>query len=140
MEQRVSVITLGVRDLADARGFYARLKWREVQPDQAEIAFFQLNGLVLALYGRNALAEDACLVDGQGFGGITLALNMRSPAEVDATLSEAVACGARLLKPGQLAFWGGYSGYFADPDGHAWEVAHNPFCTIEADGRTIFGA
>jgi catechol 2,3-dioxygenase-like lactoylglutathione lyase family enzyme len=138
VEQRLSVVTLGVRDLARARAFYTDLNWAELQPDQPEIAFFQLNGFVLALYPLVALAEDACVPAGEGFGGVTLAINVGSPAEVDATLNKVLACGARLLKPAQRVFWGGYHGYFADPDGHVWEVAHNPSCTIHEDGRTTF--
>jgi len=141
MEQRLSLVTLGVQDLARARAFYRALGWRELDPEGEGVAFFQLAGLALSLYPLDALAEDARLPLGpQGFGGITLAINMPSPAEVDAVLEEAQGAGATLLKPAQTVFWGGYSGYFADLDGHPWEVAHNPFCTIHPDGRTTFRA
>lgn len=135
MEQRLSVVTLGVADVAASRSFYRRLGWT---PSAAaggdDIAFFQLGGVVLALYGRAALAGDAGLAPGQGFGGVTLAYNARSKDQVDATLAAAERAGARILKPAQEVFWGGYSGYFADPDGHPWEVAWNPHFPIRDDG------
>jgi uncharacterized protein len=142
MDQRVSMITLGVADLAASRAFYGRLSWREIQPAMDEIAFFQLPGLALALWPASSLAEDARVPPrvGQAFGGITIALNMRSPGEVDVVLAEVQAAGGRLLKPAEKVFWGGYSGYFADLDGHAWEVAHNPHCVITPEGATLFGA
>ncbi len=137
MDQRISLITLGVGDLARSRAFYARLGWAEVDPGQDQVAFFQMNGLGLGLFSREALAEDAHLPSaGSGFGGVTLAINVGSPEAVDAALAEAERVGARILKPGGHVFWGGYSGYFADPDGHAWEIAHNPFWTVHPDGRT----
>jgi catechol 2,3-dioxygenase-like lactoylglutathione lyase family enzyme len=142
MEQRISMITLGVADLAAARRFYGEgLGWREVQPVMDEIAFYQLPGLALSLWPMESLAEDAQVAPrvGQAFGGITIALNMRSPAEVDAVLAEAQAAGGRLLKAAHETFWGGYSGYFSDLDGHAWEVAHNPGCVITPEGATLFG-
>jgi hypothetical protein len=135
MEQRVSLVTLGVADLARARRFYEDgLGWR---PGNAhpEVVFYQTGGSVLALFSRSALAADARLpAEGSGFGGITLAYNARSRAEVDAVLAEAAAAGATILKPAEDAFWGGYSGYFADPDGHPWEVAWNPEWRIADDG------
>ncbi len=135
MEQRLSVVTLGVADLERSRRFYEEgLGWRRGN-DHDEVVFFQIDGAVLALYPRHLLAEDAKLAnDGQGFDGITLAYNTRTRGEVDAVLAQAARAGARILKPAQNTFWGGYSGYFADPDGHAWEVAWNPDWTIEADG------
>ena len=140
MDQRISLITLGVSDLVRSRAFYARLGWREVEPRHDEVAFFQLNGLALGLYGREALAEDARLPGaGSGFGGIAIAINFASPDLVDAALDEAWSAGGTVLKPAETASWGGYSGYFADPDGHPWELAHNPFCTLHPDGRTEFG-
>jgi uncharacterized protein len=135
MEQRLSVVTLGVADLERSRRFYEEgLGWRRGN-DHDEVVFFQIGGAVLALYPRHLLAEDTKLAnDGQGFGGITLTYCTRACEEVDAVLAQAATAGARILKPAQNAFWGGYSGYFADPDGHAWEVAWNPDWTIEADG------
>jgi hypothetical protein len=134
MEQRVSLITLGVADLARALRFYESLGWRRANR-HAEIVFFQAGGLVLGLFAREALAADARLPDaGSGFRGIALAYNARSRAEVDAVLAEAEAAGAEILKPAEDAFWGGYSGYFADPDGHLWEVAWNPEWTMLDDG------
>ena len=136
MEQRLSVVTLGVADVARARGFYERLGWRPGGPPSEEIVFFQLPGMILALYGRAALALDARLPPdhADSFGGITLAFCTRSREEVDAVLAEAVAAGGRLSKPAHDAFWGGYSGYFVDPDGHPWEVAWNPFFPIDGTG------
>ena len=134
MEQRISIVTLGVKDLVRSREFYERLGWR--RSGNAEgIVFFQAGGIALALYLRSELAKDANVsADGSGFGGVTIAYNTRSREEVDAILAEAVRAGAKLLKPAQEAFWGGYSGYFADPDGFLWEVAWNPFFAIGADG------
>jgi catechol 2,3-dioxygenase-like lactoylglutathione lyase family enzyme len=140
MEQRLSLVTLGVADLERARRFYEDgLGWRRGN-DHAEVAFYQLPGMVLALWGRDALAKDAHLSGpGSGFGGIALAYNARSREEVDAVLAEAEAAGAKILKPAEDAFWGGYTGYFADPDGHPWEVAWNPGWTIAADGSVRLG-
>lgn len=134
MEQRLSVVTLGVADLPRAIAFYEALGWTRGNR-HPEVAFFQLNGIVLALFSRAALAEDAGLpAEGSGFGGITLAYNARTREEVDAVLTEAGRAGAHILKPPADAFWGGYSGYFADPDGHPWEVAWNPEWEIAEDG------
>ncbi len=135
MDQRLSVVTLGVADLARSRQFYEDgLGWKRGNTD-GEIAFYQVGGMVLALYSHTALAADAKLEsEGTGFGGITLAFNVGARAEVDAVLAEAKGAGATILKAGEDAFWGGYSGYFADPDGHPWEVAWNPHWTLDADG------
>ncbi|KMO78672.1 VOC family protein [Mycolicibacterium chlorophenolicum] len=134
MEQRISLITLGVDDLARARRFYEEgLGW---QPRDAPegVVFYQLPGIALALFGREDLAEDAHHpVDGR-FSGITIAINERSEADVDAVLAQAADAGATILKSAERVFWGGYSGYFADPDGHVWEVALNPQWTINEDG------
>jgi catechol 2,3-dioxygenase-like lactoylglutathione lyase family enzyme len=140
MEQRLSLLTLGVADLERSRRFYEDgLGWRRGNA-HPEVVFFQLGGIVLALFARTALAADAGLeAEGSGFGGIVLAYNARSRAEVDAVLAEAEAAGARILKPAQDAFWGGYTGYFADPDGHPWEVAWNPQWTILEDGSVRLG-
>lgn len=136
MEQRLSIVTLGVADLDRSRTFYERLGWRRSGKAFEGVAFFQAGGVVLSLYPRAALAEDAHVpAEGAGFGGIALAHNARSREEVDAVLAEAQAAGARLLKPAQDVFWGGYSGYFADPDGYPWEVAWNPSFPLDEAGR-----
>ena len=135
MEQRVSIITLGVADLERSRAFYERLGWRRSMAQTEGIVFFQAGGMALALYPRPELARDANVAaDGHGFGGITLAYNTRTRAEVDSVLNEAVAAGAKIVKPAEEAFWGGYSGYFSDPDGFLWEVAWNPSFAIAEDG------
>ena len=135
MEQRISIITLGVADLARSREFYERLGWRTSMGKAEGIVFFQAGGMALALYPRTELAKDANVAaDGHGFGGMTLAYNARSRQEVESVLAEAKAAGARVLKPAQEAFWGGYSGYFSDPDGFLWEIAWNPSLTIAEDG------
>lgn len=134
MEQRVSLITLGVDDLDRARIFYEQgMGWAASQALDG-VVFYQLPGIALALFGREELAEDAHRrIDGR-FSGIAIAINQRSEGEVDAVLDQAAAAGATILKRAQKAFWGGYSGYFADPDGHVWEVALNPAWTINDDG------
>ncbi len=136
MEPRVSLVTLGVADIARARAFYEALGFKASAASQPSVTFFEAGGVVLGLYGRAALAEDANVdADGSGFPGVALAHNVRSEAEVKTVLAEAVTAGARLLKPAQKAFWGGYSGYFADPDGHVWEVAYNPHSLLDEMGR-----
>ena len=135
MDQRISIITLGVADIERSRKFYERLGWDPSSASNEAITFFQAGGLILALYPRSELAKDANLPpDGQGFAGFTVSYNARSRAEVDAVLAKAKKAGAKILKPAQEAFWGGYSGYFADPDGFAWEVAFNPSFPIANDG------
>lgn len=135
MEQRVSIITLGVADLTSSREFYERLGWRRSMAKAEGVVFFQTGGMALALFPRDELAKDANVAaDGHGFSGISLAYNARSREEVDAVLAEAETAGGRILKRGQEAFWGGYSGYFADPDGYLWEVAWNPSFVIAEDG------
>jgi len=127
MKPRISMITLGVRDLAVAVAFYEQGLGFPRMESPPEVAFFTLNGTWLGLYGREALAEDATVpAEGKGFAGVALAHNVVSEAEVDTVLGQAVAAGATLVKPAQMVSWGGYSGYFNDPDGHLWEVAHNP--------------
>ena len=139
MDQRLSLITLGVADLARARAFYeGGLGWRPVSVNEG-VCFYQLPGLALGLFGREDLAQDAHRPIDGSFSGITLAINGRDRAEVDQIYAEALAAGAAALKPPQVVFWGGYSGYFADLDGHVWEVAHNPGAVIQADGATCFG-
>ena len=140
MEQRMSLVTLGVADLARSRRFYEEgLGWKRGNTEES-VAFYQMPGVVLALWSRTGLAEDAGVADSAaGFAGVALAYNSRSREEVDAVLAEAAAAGARVVKPAHDTVWGGYSGYFADPDGHLWEVAHNPFWTIAEDGSVRLG-
>ncbi len=134
MEQRVSLVTLGVADVGRARAFYEALGWTTRAAPDDDVAFFQTGGSVVALWSRASLAEDTGVEDPGGWGGVTLAHNVRSPAEVDAVIEEARAAGATIPRAGAETFWGGYSGVFVDPDGHAWEVAHNPRWTIRDDG------
>jgi len=135
MEQRVSIITLGVSDLQRSQIFYERLGWQASPASNEAIVFFQTGGMALALYPRDELAKDANVPpDGHGFNGITLAHNTRSREEADAVLAEARAAGGKLVKPAQNASWGVYSGYFSDPDGFLWEVAWNPFFKIAENG------
>jgi catechol 2,3-dioxygenase-like lactoylglutathione lyase family enzyme len=134
MEQRVSVITLGVRDLARARAFYEALGWvTRAKPDD-DVCFFQAGGLVFSLWDRGELAADSGVEDGGGWGGITPAHNVRSPEEVDSVIEEARSAGADIVREPAQTFWGGYSAAFVDPEGHAWEIAHNPRWTIAGDG------
>ena len=137
MDQRITMVTLGVADMARARRFYCEgLGWRQSAASNESVSFIEAGGVVFGLYGRAALAADAGVPEaGSGFRGVALAHNVGSEADVDRVLDEAVAAGATLVKPGEKVFWGGYSGYFADPDGHLWEVAHNPFSPLDADGR-----
>jgi len=134
MEQRVSLITLGVADLARSRAFYEALGWTTGAEPDDDVVFFQAGRMIVALWGRDQLAEDTVVSDSGGWGGITLAHNVRSSAEVDAVLAEAEAAGATIARPGAETIWGGYSGVFVDPEGHAWEIAHNPHWTITDDG------
>ena len=139
MEQRLSLVTLGVADLVRARTFYESLGWATHAGPDDDVVFFQTGGMIVALWGRGQLAEDSGVDDTGGWGGVTLALNVRSPAEVDAVIDEARTAGARIARAGAETFWGGYSGVFVDPDGHPWEVAHNPHWTIDDDGATRLG-
>ena len=134
MDQRLSLITLGVRDLKNARAFYEALGWTTGAAPEDDVVFFQSGGMVLALWDRALLAEDSTVEDRGGWGGVTLAYNVRSPEEVDAVIEEARAAGARIGREGAATFWGGYSGLFVDPDGHPWEVAHNPHWALGDDG------
>jgi predicted lactoylglutathione lyase len=139
MEQRLSLITLGVSDVSRAQAFYEALGWHMdggVNDETDHVAFFQAGGIIVALWDRGKLAEDSGAEDAGGWGGVTLAYNVRSSDEVDAVLAEAEVAGARIARPGRKTSWGGYSGVFIDPDGHPWEVAHNPGWTIHDDGRT----
>src|SRR5437899_13077566 len=139
MDQRVSLVTLGVRDLARARAFYEALGWKTNAAPDDDVAFFQAGGLIFALWGRDQLAEDTGVEDSGGWGGITPAYNARSPEEVDAVLAEVEAAGGRIPRPGAATFWGGYSGAFADTEGHGWEVAHNPHWVVAEDGSISLG-
>ena len=138
MRPGLSLVTLGVSDMARARRFYEALGYKASSQSQDCVTFFDAGGVILGLFGRAALSEDAKVADSApGFSGVSLARNVRSEAEVDQALSDAVAAGAKLMKPGQKVFWGGYSGYFADLDGHLWEVAFNPFWQLDDQGRVI---
>jgi uncharacterized protein len=139
VEQRVSLITLGVSDLARARAFYENLGWTTGAAPADDVAFFQAGGMVFALWGRAQLAEDSGVEDRGGWGGITLAHNVRSDREVDEVIARAGGAGARIAREPAPTFWGGYSGVFVDPDGHPWEVAHNPHWTIGPDGSVSLG-
>jgi catechol 2,3-dioxygenase-like lactoylglutathione lyase family enzyme len=134
MEQRVSLVTLGVADLARARAFYEALGWRTGAQPGDDVVFFQAGGMVVSLWSRASLAEDSGVEDPGGWGGVTLAYNVRSPEEVDAAIEEARAAGARIAREPAQTFWGGYSAVFVDPDGHPWEVAHNPHWRVADDG------
>jgi uncharacterized glyoxalase superfamily protein PhnB len=139
MEQRLSLITLGVADVSRAQAFYEALGWKldaGVNDESDHVAFFQAGGMIVALWDRAKLADDSGVEDGGGWGGITLAYNVRSPEEVDAVIEEARAASATIPRAGAETFWGGYSGVFVDPDGHPWEVAHNPRWTVHEDGST----
>lgn len=135
MTQRVSLITLGVADIAASRAFYARLGWQEHPMSNADVAFYQIHGAVFGLYGRAALAKDQGRTEADlGTGAMSLAQNFTTEAEVDAAFAEALAAGGKALKAPEKVFWGGYSGYWADPDGHVWEISMNPFWPLAEDG------
>ena len=134
MDQRLSLVTLGVSDLGRARRFYEALGWTTRAAPEDDVVFFQAGSMVVALWGRDQLAEDSGVADGGGWGGITLAYNTRSQDEVDAVVEEARAAGARIAREPAATFWGGYSAVFVDPDGHPWEVAYNPHWQIGEDG------
>lgn len=140
MEQRLSLITLGVVDLERAIAFYRALGWT-AHPGSVdgEVAFYQLGGIALALWSRDSLAEDSRVTDPGGWGGVTLAHNVRSSAEVDALLAEAERAGARIGRSGAPTGWGGYSGVFVDPDGHPWEIAWNPAWPLDESGAVTIG-
>jgi uncharacterized protein len=134
VEQRVSVVTLGVSDLARSRAFYEALGWTSDSDPEGDVVFFQAGGMVLALWGRAQLTEDSVADDRGGYGGVTLAYNTRSRAEVDAVVARAAAAGATIGRSPDGTFWGGYSAIVLDPDGHPWEIAYNPHWTLTADG------
>jgi catechol 2,3-dioxygenase-like lactoylglutathione lyase family enzyme len=136
LDRRVSLITLGVDDLERSTAFYGRLGWTKAAASQESVTFIQLKGTVLGLFSRAALAADAGVENSTpGFSGVTLAHNVSSEKGVDAVFKFALSCGARAVKAPEKVFWGGYSGYFADPDGHLWEVAFNPFFPMDAEGH-----
>jgi uncharacterized protein len=137
VDQRVSLITLGVRDLERARAFYEALGWKTGAAPGDDVVFFQAGGLVFALWGRDELAEDSSVEDSGGWGGVTLAYNVGSPEEVDAVIEEARQAGAKIGREPADTFYGGYSGIFIDPDGHAWEIAHNPHWGLRDDGSVV---
>lgn len=136
-EPRISIVTLGVSNMKASRAFYEALGWKAMKASTDTVTFFQGRGIVLGLYGYEALADDAGVSAGpkQGFSGVALAYNCRSNSEVDEAFSHALSCGARAVKQPETVFWGGYSGYFADLDGHLWEVAHNPFAQMDGQGH-----
>jgi predicted lactoylglutathione lyase len=134
MKQRVNLVTLGVGDLARARSFYEALGWTTGAEPGDDVAFFQAGDMVVALWDRARLAEDSCVDDEGGWGGVTLALNLASPEEVDTVIEEARAAGATIGREPAETFWGGYSGVFVDPEGHPWEVAHNPHWNLTEGG------
>ena len=137
---RISIITLGVADLARSTAFYESLGWARSSASMPAITFFETQGSVLGLYEWAALADDAKVAaEGSGFRGVTLAMNLESTADVDAVFSAWITAGATAAVEPHTAFWGGYSSYVADPDGHLWELAHNPCATIDADGRLVMG-
>jgi uncharacterized protein len=140
MEQRVSLITLGVADLGRAWAFYQAMGWEPAGEVTDDVVFFQAGGMVVALWDRARLAEDSAVRDGGGWGGVTLAHNVGSAEAVDTVIDQARAAGAVIGREPAATFWGGYSGVFIDPDGHPWEVAHNPGWTLNADGSVSIGA
>lgn len=133
MKPRVSAVTLGTTDVGRARAFYEAMGRQGTSPD-GEVVFMQAGGMVLALWSRELLAEDSGVTDGGGWGGVTLAHNVRSPEAVDEVLSQARTAGAHIAREGAPTSWGGYAGVFHDPDGHPWEVAHNPHWPLAGDG------
>jgi predicted lactoylglutathione lyase len=139
MRQRVSLITLGVSDLARARSFYEALGWKTGAKPEDDVVFFQAGDMVLALWDRAQLAKDSCMEDTPGWGGVTLALNFGSTEEVDAAIEEARGAGATIGREPAETFWGGYSAVMIDPDGHPWEIGHNPHWTVTEDGGVKLG-
>ncbi|HEY2777014.1 MAG TPA: VOC family protein [Gaiellaceae bacterium] len=136
---RVSLVTLGVSNLARARAFYEALGWRTGAGADDDVVFFDTGGLIVSLWSRESLAEDSGVQDGGGWGGVTLAYNVASPSEVESVIADARAAGAGITREPGETFWGGYSGVFVDPEGHPWEVAHNPHWTLRDDGTVRLG-
>ncbi len=139
MDQRLSLITLGVTDLERSRSFYEALGWHTNAAPADDVVFFQTGGVIVALWDRAKLAEDSGVADLGGSSGFTLAHNVRSPNEADAIAEEVRTAGGTVTREPGETFWGGYSFAFADPDGHPWEVAHNPHWIVTDDGRTLLG-
>ena len=139
MRQRVTLITLGVRDLVRARSFYEAIGWKTNADRGDDVVFFQAGEMVLALWDRERLAQDSCVRDAAGWGGVTLALNLASPEEVDGVIEEARTAGATIGREPGTTFWGGYSAVFIDPEGHPWEIAHNPRWTVTEGGGVRLG-
>lgn len=144
MKQRLSMITLGVSDIAAARSFYEALGFEAEPFDSDSVVFFDMNGVILGLFGHQALAQDANVKGAplknpaeQAFRGVSVSMNLETKDDVDRALADAEAAGAEIAKPAEDVFWGGYSGYFKDPDGHLWEVAYNPFWTFDAKGQVV---
>jgi len=140
VKPRVSVITLGVSDLSRSRRFYEALGWTSRSDPGADVVFFESGGMILSLWDRGRLAEDSGVPDDGAFGGVTLAQNVGSEAEVDAVIATAARAGATVSRPPAETFWGGYSGCFVDPDGHPWEIAYNPHWTLAGDGSVALGS
>lgn len=139
MKQRLSLVTLGVKDKARAKRFYESLGWKGTAGEGDDPVFFQAGDMIVALWDRALLAEDSCLDDSGGWGGITLALNVGSREEVDAVTEEARAAGATVGREPAETFWGGYNSLVIDPEGHPWEIAHNPFWTLDENGGVKLG-
>jgi catechol 2,3-dioxygenase-like lactoylglutathione lyase family enzyme len=139
VKPRLTVVTLGVSDLTRSRDFYEQLGWRSDSREEMGVVFFASGDMVLALWGRDELAQDSGVAPGNGWGGVTLAHNVGSPAEVDEVIVAAERAGATITRVPAETFWGGYTGVFVDPDGHPWEVAHNPHWTLTADGGVVMG-
>jgi predicted lactoylglutathione lyase len=140
MKQRVNLITLGVADLQRSRHFYEALGWTTGAGPEDDVVFFQAGEMVVALWDRGRLAKDSCVEDSSGWGGVTLAINFASREVVDAATEQARQAGAQIGREPAETFWGGYTSVFIDPDGHPWEVAHNPHWTINEDGGVTLGA
>lgn len=140
MKQRLNLVTLGVADLERSRRFYEALGWTTGADPGDDVIFFQAGEMVIALWDRARLAEDSCVEDSPGWGGVTLAVNFGSREEVDAATEQARQAGAQIGREPAETFWGGYSSVFVDPDGHPWEVAHNPHWTITEDGGLELGS
>jgi predicted lactoylglutathione lyase len=138
MEQRINLVTLGVRDVQQAQEFYERMGWSGRSPD-GEVVFFQAGGMIFGLYAREKLLAENGVTAGEEGDAMTLGYLVGSPEEADAVMAAAEAAGGRIGRPAQQMFWGGYSGTFLDPDGHAWEVAHNPGWTLNDDGTVSLG-
>ena len=136
MEQRLSLVTLGVADTKKARAFYKALGWEGKSPD-GDVVFYSAGGTIFSVWGRDDLAKDSEVTDKGGWGGITLAHNVRSDDEVDAVIEQARGAGAKIAREPEKTFYGGYAGIFHDPDGHAWEISHNPGFKLDSDGAVI---